>query len=77
MNTTEWLQEQVEDLEADIQLLSESIKRSESEISIWTKNKEDRQKDFDDYVKIQQQLSLIIDQMLLEENLYVVVKEEK
>ena len=69
MNTTEWLQAQVKDLEADIQLLSESIKRSESEISIWTKNKEDRQKDFDDYVKIQQQLSLIIDQMLLEENL--------
>ena len=68
MNTTEWLQEQVKDLEADIQLLAESIKSSESEISIWTKNKEDRQKDLDDAVKIQQQLSLIIDRMLLEEN---------
>ena len=68
MNTIEWLQARVEDLEADIQLLAESIKSSESEISIWTKNKEDRQKDLDDAVKIQQQLSLIIDRMLLEEN---------
>ena len=68
MNITEWLQARVKELEVDIQLLSESIKSSESEISIWTKNKEDRQKDLDDYVKIQQQLSSIIDQMLLEEN---------
>ena len=68
MNTIEWLQARVEDLEADIQLLAESIKSSESEISIWTKNKEDRKKDLDDAVKIQQQLSLIIDRMLLEEN---------
>ena len=68
MNTLEWRQARVKDLEADIHLLSESIKRSESEISTWTKNKEARQKDLDDRIKIKQQLSLIIDQMLLEEN---------
>lgn len=67
MNPIEWLQMRVEDLEAKIKLLSESIKSSESQISIWTKIKEAGQKDLDDYVKIQQQLSLIIDQMILAE----------
>ena len=45
MNTLEWLDAKVKDLDRDIQLMDEVIK--------------------------------IIDQMLLEENLYVVVKEEK
>ena len=94
MNTIEWLQARVEGIECDIQLMSESIKRSESEISIWTKIKETSQKDdpddavikrseseisvwtkikearqkhLDDYIKIQQHLSLILDQMILAE----------
>ena len=45
MNTLEWLDARVKDLDRDIQLMDEVIK--------------------------------IIDQMLLEENLYVVVKDEK
>ena len=45
MNTLEWLDARINDLDRDIQLMDEVIK--------------------------------IIDQMLLEENLYVVVKDEK
>ena len=45
MNTLEWLDARIKDLDRDIQCMDEVIK--------------------------------IIDQMLLEENLYVVVKEEK
>ena len=45
MNTLEWLDARIKDLDRDIQLMDEVIK--------------------------------IIDQMLLEENLYVVVKDEK
>jgi hypothetical protein len=67
VNTIEWLQALVEDLEADIRLRSEDIKRTEELVSYWTNLKEARQQKLDDYIKIQQQLSLIIDQMILAE----------
>ena len=69
MNTTEWLQEQVEEFECNIQVLSESINSLEGQISTWTKLKDARQQELDDTIEIKRHLSLLVEQMLLAENL--------
>ena len=67
MNTTEWLQARVEELENDIRLRSEDLKRTEELVSYWIKLEEDRREELDDTIEIKRHLSLILDLMLLAE----------